>query len=93
MENYNRIEKDDIAIQYFLNDKLHRIDGPEKEWYSGSKSWYQNGKRHRINGPAVEHADGYKEYWIEGTLYSKEEFDKKVALLNNKAKMIIILVK
>lgn len=28
---------------WFLNDKLHRIDGPAIEWADGSKEWYLNG--------------------------------------------------
>jgi hypothetical protein len=46
MENYNRIGKNEFGTYYYLNDKFHRIDGSAKEWYDGSKSWYQNGKCH-----------------------------------------------
>ena len=30
---------------HFLNDQLHREDGPAVEYYSGNKFWYLNGKR------------------------------------------------
>jgi hypothetical protein len=116
MENYNIVEKDFWKTYYYLNDKLHRIDGPAIEHINGTKNWYQNGKchrldgsaiegsngykawlqnglLHRIDGPAKEYVDGYKEYWIEGTLYSKEEFDKQIALLNKSNKIFIIFVK
>ena len=66
MENYNRIVKDEWGTHYYLNDKLHRIDGPAKEWNSGSKSWYQNDKLHRINGPAIEYNNGHKEWFQNG---------------------------
>jgi hypothetical protein len=28
MENYNRVEKYDYAICYYLDHDLHRLDGP-----------------------------------------------------------------
>jgi hypothetical protein len=67
MENYNRIEKDCWGIYYYLNDKLHRIDGPAKEYVDGEKHWYQYGELHRIDGPAIEYADGTK-YWFQNGL-------------------------
>ena len=27
---------------WYLNDKLHREDGPAMEWANGSKSWFLN---------------------------------------------------
>ena len=32
--------------QWYLNDKLHREDGPAIEFANGYKSWYLNDKRH-----------------------------------------------
>ena len=29
---------------WYLNDKLHREDGPAIEWANGTKWWYLNGK-------------------------------------------------
>ena len=51
---------------WFLNDKLHREDGPASEYADGSKSWWTNGYRHREDGPAVEDADGSKSWWTNG---------------------------
>jgi len=31
--------------QWFLNDKLHREDGPAIEWASGAKEWWLNGTK------------------------------------------------
>ena len=31
--------------RWYLNDKLHREDGPACEWDDGSKSWFLNGQR------------------------------------------------
>ena len=32
---------------YYVNNKLHREDGPAIEYTNGGKEWYINGKRHR----------------------------------------------
>jgi len=50
--------------EWWLNDKLHREDGPAIEWADGSKEWWLNDKLHREDGPAVEWADGTKEWWL-----------------------------
>jgi hypothetical protein len=83
MENYNKIVKSDSVICYYLNGKLHRLDGPAFERSDGYKSWYQNGKRHRIDGPAVDWSDGTKEWWIKGELMkcdSQSEFERLIKL-------------
>ena len=51
---------------WYLNDQLHREDGPAIEYANGTKYWYLNGQQHREDGPAVEYANGEKEYWIKG---------------------------
>ena len=33
------------AIKWYLNDKLHRVDGPAVEYADGVKKWYLNGVR------------------------------------------------
>ena len=83
MENYNRVDKGMYAVCYYLNNKLHRIDGPAKEYISGSKYWYQNGKCHRIDGPAVEYSNGEKYWFYEGeeiNCKSQEEFERLIKL-------------
>ena len=37
---------------YYVNNKLHREDGPAIEWDNGDKYWYKNGLLHRENNPA-----------------------------------------
>jgi hypothetical protein len=81
MENYNRFEQYENKICYYLNDKLHRKDGPAIEYSSGSKFWYKNGLLHRIDGPAVEYSDGYKQWYYEGKLIkckSQKEFERLI---------------
>jgi len=59
---------------WYLNNKLHREDGPAIEWVDGSKEWYLNGVRHREDGPACEYADGDKEWYLNGKRLTEEEF-------------------
>ena len=47
---------------WYLNDKLHREDGPAIEYEDGTKEWCLNGKYHREDGPTVEWADGTKSW-------------------------------
>ena len=43
MKNYNRKEVDNNGnIIYYLNDKLHRTDGPAVEYANGEKLWFIN---------------------------------------------------
>jgi hypothetical protein len=55
--------------RWFLNDKLHRIDGPAIERINGSKQWWLNGRLHRIGGPANDSVIGYKEWLINGQVH------------------------
>ena len=60
-----RLEFSD-RVEYTLNGKLHREDGPAIEYVDGSKEWYLNGKLHRSDGPAIEWASGSKEWYVDG---------------------------
>ena len=48
--------------RWYLDDKLHREDGPAVE-YTDGRTWYLNGKLHRVDGPAMEYYNGSK-YWF-----------------------------
>ena len=54
------------TVRRYLNDQLHRIDGPAVEWANGTRMWYLNGQRHRTDGPAFECADGYYAWYVNG---------------------------
>ena len=56
----------DGSKHWYLNDKLHRTDGPAIEDHNGERRWYLNGELHRTDGPAVEYADGTKEWYLNG---------------------------
>jgi hypothetical protein len=58
---------------WYLNDKLHREDGPAVEYADGRKYWYLNDKRHREEGPAIEGAAGDKYWYLNGKSMTEEE--------------------
>ena len=66
METYTVKIDEYKTINWYQNDKRHRVDGPAVESASGEKNWYSNGKRHRTDGPAVEYADGTKFWYSNG---------------------------
>jgi hypothetical protein len=66
MKDYNKIYKNKMMTCYYLNVKLHRLDGPAYENIYGDKEWYQNGLLHRIDGPAVEYVEGTKAWYQNG---------------------------
>ena len=53
----------DGTKRYYVDDVLHREDGPAIQYISGEKAWYKKGKLHREDGPAVEWARGDKEWY------------------------------
>ena len=57
---------------WFLNDKLHREDGPAAEYADGFKAWFINDKRHREGGPAIVYADGDKAWYINGKRHRED---------------------
>jgi len=57
---------------WFMNDKLHREDGPACEYSHGGKVWYKNGRLHREDGPACEYVDGTKFWYLNGKLHRED---------------------
>lgn len=68
--------------RWYLNGKLHRVNGPASVSVDGYKAWYLNGNLHREDGPAVESVDGYKAWYLHGKNYSEELF--RLIQFNNK---------
>ena len=48
----------------------------------GDKFYYFGNKLHNLEGPAVEYVDGSKEWWINDCLFSEEDFNSMVELIN-----------
>ena len=42
-----------VFKEWYLNGKLHRVDGPAIIKHDGKKEWFLNGQRHRVDGPAI----------------------------------------
>ena len=50
--------------RWYLNERLHREDGPAVIYANGTQLWYIDGNMHRINGPAVIHPDDTQEWCV-----------------------------
>jgi hypothetical protein len=70
---------------YYLNDHLHREDGPAIENINGDKHWYLNGQSHREDGPACEFVNGHKSWWLNGEPIPCNTQDQFERLLKLKA--------
>ena len=77
MIKYIVIVDDYGTKRWFLNDTLHREDGPAVE-YTDGRNWYLNGKLHRVDGPAIEYADGRKRWFSDGFENSEANWRKRV---------------
>jgi hypothetical protein len=54
---------------YYINGKLHRLDGPAIIYPDGSEYYYLNGKCHRVDGPAIIYANGSQYYYLNSKLH------------------------
>jgi len=62
---------------WYIDEKLHREDGPAIEFADGTKEWYLNDKLHREDGPAREYANGDKYWYLNDKLMTEEKFNLK----------------
>jgi len=60
------------AKRWYLDELLHREDGPAIEYTNGDKYWWLNGKLHRENGPAVEWSNGNKEWYLNNKRHRED---------------------
>lgn len=67
-----RILAENRTVEYYQNGKLHREDGPAREFRDGRKEWWWNGKLHRVDGPAIETADDSYQAWYYHGLMHRE---------------------
>lgn len=60
------------SIQYQVDARLHREDGPALLLSDGTHKWYQFDMLHRADGPAVELADGTRIWFLQGKRVAKK---------------------
>jgi len=74
---------EDGSKWWFLNNLLHRKDGPAVECAGGNKEWWINGMLHREDGPAIEYTNGEKFWYLNGeriNCSTQEEFERLLKL-------------
>lgn len=84
MKSEIKIQKEKYGTIYWLDDQIHRDDGPAIEYKSGYKVWSEYGKIHRLNGPARIWSNGRQEWWYQGQCIdcqSQNEFEKIIKML------------
>ena len=67
-----KIEKEDGTIEWRLEGKLHREDGPAVVRQDGVQQWWVNGERHREDGPAFIEEHEMKQWWVQGLLHRED---------------------
>ena len=55
----------DGTQHWYLDDKLHRTDGPAIVDADGTQCWYLGDKCHRTDGPAVVYTNGDQFWYLE----------------------------
>ncbi len=60
--------------RYFTTEDIVMKNGQIVDQF-GKKTYYLDNEIHRCDGPAVETADGFVEWHIDGTQYTKADFD------------------
>jgi hypothetical protein len=73
MTNHEIIEYND-RIEYHLNGRLHRDNGPAIIYNDGSEYWFQYDRLHNTNGPAIILPFGMKRYYINDKQYSLNDY-------------------
>lgn len=71
------------TIWWFLNNNVHRVNGPAITSQSGIRYWLLNNNVHRVNGPAVIDQHGDVEYWINGHQLTDYEIMFMMQCVNN----------
>ena len=69
MKTYTVTVDDDGTKRWYLNNTVHREDGPAVEYADGTKYWFLDDILHRTDGPAVEYVNGNKLWYLDGKLH------------------------
>jgi len=57
---------------WYLNDKLHRLDGPAIISVKIGRWWYLNDKLHRVGKPAITYPNGAQYWYLNGKLHRED---------------------
>lgn len=60
------------TIEWKLDGKLHREDGPAHILPNGTRAWLVMGVQHREGAPAVEHDNGFQLWYRHGQLHRED---------------------
>jgi hypothetical protein len=77
---------------WWLNGRLHRVDGPAIEFGDGTKSWFWHGRYHRVDGPAVEFISGGKQWWLDNNIYTFDDWFEVNNLISEEEKVMLKLI-
>jgi hypothetical protein len=83
-----KIEQDGTKYWY-LDNKLHREDGPAVEFIVGENYWYLNNQLHREDGPAIEGIRGEKIWCLKGKEVSWKQVFKNAKTKEQELNIII----
>ncbi len=77
--------------RWYLNEVLHREDGPAVEYPNGQSCWFLNGQYHREDGPAfIDIRKNKKEWWLHHENVSwKEVFKNANGNSDNQIKILM----
>lgn len=59
-------------VTYMNKSRLHREDGPAREFSNGDKEWWVDGLLHRVDGPAIDRVNGQQFWYIKGLLHRED---------------------
>ncbi|MFZ6673696.1 hypothetical protein [Undibacterium sp. Xuan67W] len=97
--NFKKNVDGSLTIQqksWYLNDELHREDGPAIEYSDGGKEWWINGERHRDDGPACiykdpDEGDFFYEWFRNGGRVTEQEIEQFIVKKNLNEKLHVTL--
>jgi len=83
---YNLSDEERKAKPYFVEGQnFYPWFPPGRNYILGSisydngiKNWIVNGQNHREDGPAIIHSDGSKAWYLNGIIYTFEEWLEKL---------------
>lgn len=65
---YHQVDIDGTK-KWYLNNELHRLDGPVVIMSDGTKEWRIHGELHRTNGPARVYPNGNQAWYQKNQLH------------------------